>query len=45
MAYLGDNRWIEADPGIGRVVIVLVPSSDNGWFRTPMKIVRWNVLR
>lgn len=45
MAYLGDNRWIEADPGIGRVVIVSVPSRENPWFDEPMNLVRWNILQ
>ena len=44
MAYLGDNRWIEADPGIGRVVVVEAPSKDNLWFHCTMKIVRWKML-
>lgn len=44
MAYIGGNCWIEADPGVGRVITVSVPSDDNAWFRTPMKIVRWSVL-
>lgn len=44
MAYLGENRWIEADPGAGRVITVRVPSRDNGWFDTPMRIVRWKKL-
>jgi hypothetical protein len=43
MAYLGDNRWIEADPGVGHVVIVSAPSKENGWFRIPMNIVRWKI--
>jgi len=44
MAYLGDSRWIEADPGVGRVITVHVPAEDNEWFRVPMSIVRWSVL-
>jgi hypothetical protein len=44
MAYLGDQLWIEADPGIGRVIIVRVPSEKNPWFHNRMKIVRWSVL-
>ncbi len=44
MAYLGDNLWIEADPGAGRVISVPVPANDNSWFDTSMKIVRWSVL-
>jgi cell wall-associated NlpC family hydrolase len=43
MAYLGDQRWIEADPMEMRVVSLTAPNS-NLWFATPMKIVRWNVL-
>ncbi|MEQ1860347.1 MAG: hypothetical protein ABMA13_10455 [Chthoniobacteraceae bacterium] len=45
MAYLGDNRWIEADPGVGRVITVPAPTNDNEWFRTPMNIVRWTVFQ
>lgn len=44
MAYLGDNNWIEADPGVGRVITVSAPANDNEWFRAPMNIVRWSVL-
>lgn len=45
MAYLGDNRWIEADSGEQRVLTVTVPSKDNPWFGLPVKVVRWNILR
>jgi cell wall-associated NlpC family hydrolase len=45
MAYLGDNLWIEADPGIGRVVTVSAPSKDNLWFHCRMSIVRWSILQ
>ncbi|MEA3209623.1 MAG: hypothetical protein QOE70_2680 [Chthoniobacter sp.] len=45
MAYLGDNRWIEADPGVGRVITVTAPSADNPWFEGPMHIVRWSILQ
>lgn len=41
LAYLGDQRWIEADPGEGRVIIVSVPANENLWFRMPVNIVRW----
>ena len=43
MAFLGNNLWIEADPGIGRVVTVSAPSKDNPWFHEPMIIVRWKI--
>ena len=45
MAYLGDQRWIEADPGVGRVIIEKAPSGGNSWFQMPMDIVRWDVLQ
>ena len=45
MAYVGDNRWIEADPEKERVVSVIVPSSDNVWFQSPMNILRWTILQ
>ncbi len=41
MIYLGDNRWIGADPGEGRVTVFSVPETSSGWFSTPMNIVRW----
>jgi len=44
LAYLGRSNWIEADPGEGRVVAVPAPS-NNPWFNTPMKIMRWSVLQ
>ncbi len=43
MAYLGENRWIEADPQARRVITVVVPTTGNVWFDMPMKIVRWSV--
>jgi len=45
MAYLGDRRWIEADPGVGRVISVNAPCLSNGWFVVPMNIVRWRALQ
>jgi len=45
MAYIGNHRWIEADPGAGRVIIVMAPSKDNPWFHGPMNIVRWSILQ
>jgi len=45
MAYLGENVWIEADPGARKVIAVKAPSEDNEWFHGPMKIVRWNWLQ
>jgi hypothetical protein len=44
MAYLGDGVWIEADPGIGRVITAHAPSADIDWFRARARIVRWRIL-
>ncbi len=43
LAYLGDHTWIEADPGINRVVQVQTPA-DNPWFAVPVQIIRWREL-
>ena len=45
LAYIGDNTWIEADPGVARVITVTAPSKDNVWFQGPMNIVRWKILK
>jgi cell wall-associated NlpC family hydrolase len=45
MAYLGDHQWIEADPAEQRVIVVRVPETNSAWFHTPMKLVRWSILR
>ncbi len=43
VAALGDGVWIEADPGVGKVVI-LRPGDTNAWLYQPAKITRWAVL-
>jgi NlpC/P60 family len=40
LAYLGDRRWIEADPDLHKVVIESVPTA-NMWFYAPIHILRW----
>lgn len=45
MAFLGDGRWIEADPDAGKVITVNAPAASNGWFQVPMNIVRWSILK
>ncbi len=40
MAYLGNNVWIGADPGEQRVTQFTVPENKNGYFATPMRIVK-----
>jgi hypothetical protein len=44
MAYLGNGEWIEADPGIGRVVRMTPPVKNNGWFASPVIVARWQIL-
>lgn len=44
LAYAGDGKWIQADPGIGAVATLSGRSADNGWFRTPVTTHRWQVL-
>ena len=45
MAFLGGLQWIEADPGVGRVITATVGQDVNSWFGLPMRIMRWTVLR
>lgn len=43
LAYLGESRWIEADPTMKRV-IVIQPSDDNAWAGMPVVLLRWRLL-
>ena len=43
LAYIGNQTWIEADPGPMRVIQVKVPAK-NAWFFMSIKIVRWRQL-
>jgi hypothetical protein len=40
LAYLGDEIWIQADPGAGRVIKVRA-AEDNGWLHMPIQVMRW----
>ena len=44
LAYAGDGRWIQADPGFGAVVTLDGRTSDNGWFFIPVTTHRWQLL-
>lgn len=44
LAFTGDGKWIQADPGIGAVTTLDGRTADNGWFRTPVTIHRWQLL-
>lgn len=43
LAALGDGAWIEADPAVGKVII-LRPGEINSWLSQPAKLTRWTVL-
>ncbi len=44
LAYVGNEQWIQADPGIGAVATLNGRNDDNPWFRTPVTTHRWQVL-
>lgn len=47
LAYLGDGNWIEADPDVGRVILLPTPNAadeNNIWLTVPMYVVRWRIL-
>jgi NlpC/P60 family len=44
LAYAGQNKWIEADPGYNKVMVVTVPDLDNLWFHVPVYTLRWQQL-
>ena len=41
IVYLGNKRWIQADPQQGRVVIEDPLTTKSSWFDVKVKIVRW----
>lgn len=45
LAYLGDRRWIQADPSVGRVITLPAPDEKNGWYFEEVRIVRWRALQ
>lgn len=44
LAFLGKDEWIEADPGLKKVVIVKTPAKANPWFDEPVHVMRWTEL-
>jgi len=45
LIYLGDDRWIEANPEDGKVVInPATENSTRGYFNVPVTLVRWRML-
>jgi hypothetical protein len=44
LAYVGQNKWSEADPSYHKVMVVTVPDPDNIWFSMPIYTLRWQQL-
>lgn len=44
IVYIGDDNWIQADPGIGSVATLNGRTSDNSWFKVPVTLHRWKIL-
>ncbi len=44
LVYLGEDRWIQADPGIGAVAILHGRKDENVWFASPVTMHRWSIL-
>ena len=44
LAYAGSQRWIEADPLAIETIAVEAPNRNNFWFKTPVYVLRWNLL-
>ncbi len=40
-AYQGNQTWIEADPGVLRVIKVKTPEPNNSWFHVPVYLLQW----
>lgn len=43
LCYLGGKRWIQADPGAGRVLTLDGRAAENDWFDAPVAAFRWAV--
>lgn len=44
MVYLGEGKWIQADPGIGAVATLHSRNDQNTWFDAPITMHRWSIL-
>ena len=43
LVYLSGEEWIQADPGLGKVVILNGRTDPNQWFHTLVTLHRWTV--
>jgi len=44
IAYAGEGKWIQADPGIGSVATLNGKTDHNQWFKVPVTLHRWRIL-
>lgn len=44
MVYLGEGKWIQADPSIGAVATLHGRNDQNTWFDAPITMHRWTIL-
>ena len=44
IVYLGEDHWIQADPGLGKVAILHGRQDRNSWFQIPVTLHRWSLL-
>lgn len=44
LAYAGNHIWMAADPGEQKVTRFVTPGEKNGYFSSPMNIMRWKLL-
>lgn len=42
--YVGEGRWIQADPGSDKVLTLHPSASDIGWFDKKVAMFRWREL-
>lgn len=45
LCYLGDGRWIQAEPAIRRVVVLNGRTDENSWFNVPVNMYRWSQIK
>ena len=43
LCYLGEDRWIQAEPEIRKVIILNGRTDENLWFDVPVKMYRWQM--
>ena len=45
LAYIGDKKWIHADPVAQKVIVSEVRDNNGYWFNMKARILRWNALK